>query len=372
MKRIFSYLIAMLLFQSVLSAQISIEGGCTEVTIDASTIPTFDQDLYNISRQSEPCRAVVSNPGGTMKAKMTLQRLNSNGQFVTVSSFPQFPPNNTWSNLSHGTYRVRVSIPKAIVALNCISGWINIYSVNGQYLGRRGEYPEIDGGENSTVFYSNAVVVGNTVPADNSYTFIDEPEQGGENLYEYGEIVKINTSACSNYNQWWVAIFESDPNGRYASNGWSYGTIPNNEVNLTDVWQKNHPNWEFEINRSYTVQFVVENQQCLNGSGWNVNERSFFICSPQHGQNCRAGKDSGVFSITPNPANTSIRFQNFELDLGWDYRVLVTDLYGKVAKSVKLTDTYLDISDLPNGMFVVNIIRDGQPIHQTKLVVSHR
>jgi hypothetical protein len=263
-----------------------------------------------------------------------------------------------------------VSIPKAVVALNCISGWVNCYSLNGQYVGRKGFYPDIEEGENKTVFYSNAVPVGNTVPADNSYRFIDVPETGGESTYDYGEVVKINTAACANYNQWWVAIFENGPNGRYNSIGWRFGTIPNNEVNLTDVWRTGNGNWNFEVNRSYTVQFVVENQQCLNGSGWNVNNRDFFIC--QAGSGCRTGEDNREIAISPNPASTSIRLQNFEPDLGREYRMLVSDLSGRVVKSVELTDSEVDISSLLSGMFVVNVLRDGQRVHQSKLVVTQQ
>lgn len=305
-----------------------------------------------------------------MKHQMFLQRLNhSTGQFETITS-AQYPPNNTFTNLAHGAYRVRVKIPIPIIANNCISGFVNVYSTNGQYLGRRGWYPDNEEGEQQNVFYSNSAVVGNTVAADNSYMFIDVPETGSENTYDYGEVVKINTAASKNYNQWWVAIFENGGANRYNSNGWSFGTIPSNEVNLIDVWQLNHPSWNFEVNRSYTVQFVVENQQCLNGSGWNVNNRDFFIC--QAGSGCRTGEDSREISIGPNPASTSIRLQNFEPDLGREYRMLVSDLSGRVVKSVELTDSEVDISSLPSGMFVVNVLRDGQRVHQSKLVVNQQ
>lgn len=360
----------MLLLCAASSAQVTVVGSCTDVTIKGNTIPAYDQDLYNITSQSSPCAATVSNPAGTMKARMFLQRLNSSGQFVNVSSFPQYPPNNTWPSLSHGTYRVRVSIPKAVVALNCISGWVNCYSLNGQYVGRKGYYPDIEEGELKTVFYSNIVPVGNTVPSDNSYMFVDEPETGGESTYDYGEVVKINTAASKNYNHWWVAIIENGGANRYNSWGWSSGTIPNNEVNLTDVWQTNHPDWNFEVNRSYTVQFVVENQQCLNGSGWNVNNRDFFICQP--GWGCRTGEDGREISISPNPASSYIRLQHFEPDLGREYRMLVSDLSGRVVKSVELTDSEVDISSLPSGMFVVSLLRDGQRVYQSKLVVNQQ
>lgn len=368
MKNTFLCTLAMLLLFTAASAQVTVKGSCTEVTILGS-IPVFDQGLYNITNQIGSCSAVVGNPGGTMKARMYLQRLDPSGQFVNVSSLPQYPPNNTWQNLPHGTFRVKVSLPKAVVALNCVSGWVNCWNLAGQLVGRKGNYPGIEEGENKTVFYSNAVPVGNTVAADNSYTFIDVPETGSETTYDYLEKVKINTADCKNYNLWWVAIFENGPNGRYNSAGWSNGGIPNNEVDLTVIWKSNsHDSWNFEPFRSYTVQFVVENQQCLNGSNWNDNNQDFFVCPA--GTGCRTGEDGGEIAISPNPASTSIRLHNFEPDLGRDYRLLVTDLSGRAVRSVELTDSEVDITGLPSGMFVVSVLRDGQRVHSSKLVVN--
>ncbi len=139
---------------------------------------------------------------------------------------------------------------------------------------------------------------------------------------------------------------------------------------MTQVWKEGHPTWEFEPFHTYTVQFVVENQQCLNGSGWNVNNRDFFICPA--GTGCRAGEDGGEITISPNPASTSIRLQNFEPDLGRDYRMLVADLSGRVVKSVELIDGEVDISGLPSGMFVVSVLREGKRVHQSKLVVNQQ
>jgi hypothetical protein len=64
--------IAMLLLCAAASAQATVVGSCTDVTIKGNTIPAYDQDLYNITNQSSPCAAVVSNPAGTMKARMFL------------------------------------------------------------------------------------------------------------------------------------------------------------------------------------------------------------------------------------------------------------------------------------------------------------
>lgn len=337
-------------------------GGCS--TVKVTNTPSYNNSLFFGCSffGVEQCALFITSASvcPPKQAQYQLERQLGAGWTVVVS----WQNGANFSNLTiHGTYRVAVRIPVLVNNELCEGGCRKIYeSGSAQWIGCLGQW--------SQTMYTNTVIVGNTVPADNSYTFIDVPETGSENTYDYGEVVKINTAACANYDQWWVAIIENGGANRYNSWGWSFGTIPNNEVNLTQVWKKDHPTWEFEVNRSYTVQFVVENQQCLNGSGWNVNNRDFFICQP--GSGCRTGEDSREIAINPNPASSYILLQNFEPDLGRDYRMLVSDLSGKVVKSVELTDSEVDISSLPSGMFVVNVLRDGQRVHQSKLVVTQQ
>jgi hypothetical protein len=295
--------------------------------------------------------------------------LNANGQFVNVSSFFQFPPNNTWSNLAHGTYLVRVSIPRAAVALNCSSGWVNCYSMNGQYVGRKGYYPDIEEGENKTVFYSNAVPVGNTVAADNSYFFTESNPSGSPFTMDANEVIGMDASASKNYNFWWLAICENsfDDCTRYKAKGWTDGTV--GQFNLTSFWAEG-TGWTFNEWTSYEVQFVVENKQCLNGTSWNVKQQVFFVCEP--GTNCRFGEDRQQITLGPNPASSYIQLNNFELDLGRNYEMVFTDLAGKKVKSVILLSNQVDVSDLPGGMFVVNVLQDARPIFTSKLILNNR
>ncbi|MDV7399666.1 hypothetical protein RZS08_50090, partial [Arthrospira platensis SPKY1] len=61
---------------------------------------------------------------------------------------------------------------------------------------------------------------------------------------------------------------------------------------------------------------------------------------------------------------------NFEPDLGSGYVLTISDLAGKTVKNIPLTTDWVDISDLPGGMFVVNILREGQLVFNSKLVVN--
>jgi Secretion system C-terminal sorting domain len=154
--------------------------------------------------------------------------------------------------------------------------------------------------------------------------------------------------------------------------GWTNGTI-SDPIDLSYFWQLGNPGWQFEESHAYTVQFVVENRQCRNGieipGTWNNNDRIFFICPSYYV--CRFGEDQKEIAISPNPANSFIRLQNFEPDLDRDYQLVVTDLAGRSVKTVHLTSGEVDVSGLQNGMFVVSVLREGKNMFTSKLVVNH-
>lgn len=184
----------------------------------------------------------------------------------------------------------------------------------------------------------------------------------------------MDVSDCKNYDLWWVAIFEDGPTfSRYKSNGWTNGNIPNGEFDLTQLWNQN--NWDFETFHQYTVQFVTENSKCRNGienpneNGWNNLDRTFFICPA--GSGCRFGIADREIIISPNPANNMIQLQNFEPGLDRNYIMTIADMTGRQVKNIPLTADRVDISDLQSGMFVVNILREGEPVFNSKLVVNH-
>jgi type IX secretion system substrate protein len=341
------------------------EGGCTDVTV-VSGFPYHWGNLYAFIFYTGPCSAITNTPGITMQNKMYLDKLNPETGTWLNAAGPQYPPNNTFSNIQeHGTYRVRILTPLVITATYCLNGYINVYSTNGQLVGYAGNYDY--GGETGT-FFSNQVVVGNTIPPDISYTFIDEGANSSDYSYDYGDVVKIDTEKSINYNYWWVAIFELDSPNRWNSRGWTHGAVPNDVVNLTNLWKINHSNWEFDVGKHYKVQFVVENNECKNYPYWNNLDQTFDICP--FGKGCRFGIDNRDITLSPNPAGSFVRLQNFEPDLGREYQMVIADVAGRIVKRVPLTSNEVDISGLQNGMFIVSIQREGKRIFTSKLIVN--
>ena len=294
---------------------------------------------------------------------------------------PQF--NTVFNNVARGTYRVRCQVPaiaenacKTDAQGNVIRARICVFNSLGQFLGLWGTWDNSPFGSPSPT-YTNTVVVGATTADDISYTFIDPtPNDPFEQGYEFGETAKMNTAKCKDYDLWWLAIFEAGPTyQRYLSNGWTNGRVPNNEINLTSFWANGSSGWKFEVNHLYTVQFVTENSACRNGieqnppANWNVLERAFVICPL--GVNCRTGEDTKAIAISPNPAGSSFRLLNLELDFGFTYRLIIIDLTGRVLQTVALNSNEVDIAEIQNGLYAVIIEKDGKRIFANKLIVNH-
>lgn len=346
----------------------SATGGCTSVT--TANTPSYQTDLWGgglWDLGEEPCVYILYLLNRRLVAEYTLQKLDPSNNTWVYFAGPQ--TSGSFNNISeHGTYRVNVSCPVRFTNQQCPEG-IDIYNSAGQYVGQNGTYA------NGIFATSNPVPVGATTGSDISYTFIDIPETGSEAAYDFGEVVKMNTAASKNYNLWWLAIFEDGPNyQRYRSNGWTNGTVPNNEFNLTSFWGPPGSGWQFETFHSYKVQFVIENAQCRNGieqnpTGiWNVLERTFFICPA--GTGCRIGEDAQKIVLSPNPASSVVRLLHFEMDAGREYRLTVADLTGRVVRNMTLTSNEVDISGIGHGMYAVTIERDGKRIFTDKLVVN--
>lgn len=307
--------------------------------------------------------------------KFELEKLQDNGSWVMIGD-AQF--SLIFDNVEQGTYRVKI-YPPNIAENRCstndygqpIRSRTCVFNQSGQWVGYMGTYDNSPFDMEYPPVYTNTVYVGPTSQEDISYTFIDEPETGAEIAYDFGETVKIDVSDCKNYNLWWLAIFENGPTfNRYKSNGWTNGTIPGGEIDLTQFWLNNN----FETFHQYTVQLVIENSNCRNGiesvtaNGWNDLNRSFFICPAETG--CKLGIDNREIVISPNPASTMIQLQHFKPDLDRDYVMSITDLAGKDVKNIPLTADRVDISDLKAGMFLVSIFREGERVFNSKLIVS--
>lgn len=376
MKHLTILLISILLMSTNWATAQTARGGCSSVTITSTpSYPTVYfayvgykncQDgggFYQGCDQngSLACCRVITY-GSPTTPRYWLEKLQNNGSWSQIGG-SQFT--TTFSNLNKGTYRVRVQIP-AINEFACnsnVRARMCLFNTSGHYLGLWGRW--------GSTSYSNNIVVGATNENDISYTFIDSPETGAESTYDYGETVKIDVSECEDYDQWWVAIFEDGPTySRYRSNGWSFGTIPNSEFNLSNLWG----NWNFEPFHTYTVQFVTENRRCRNGienpnpGGWNNVDRSFFICPANSG--CRLGIEEMEIVISPNPAKGIIQLTNFEPDIDYNYLMTVTDMSGRQVKNVFLTSNRVDISDLKSGIFIVTIMREDEIVFNSKLLVD--
>jgi hypothetical protein len=156
--------------------------------------------------------------------------------------------------LDHGTYRLRVQVPVTVLHVSCgetSPGPIEVFNIQGQHIGYVGEYST----SVTPSYYSNSVVVGETVPGDISYTFIDIPETGSIYAYDYGETAIMDASACTNYDLYWLAIFESGPTyNRYKSTGsWVSGTM--GVFDISEFWLGTS-NWKLEPYHSYYIQWL--------------------------------------------------------------------------------------------------------------------
>jgi hypothetical protein len=350
-------------------------GGCNSAEVTGG-IPVSTAGLWvGTTYGSGPCFRIAQQASGAPcgdgvdDPRFTLQRLNhSTGTWSTVST--QFCP--LFNNITvQGTYRIGIQLPTPISgSAGCAGGVVRVTSPSGQFLGNQGAYT------NSSFVFTNTFLVGATTSANNSFTFVDVGvETGPEPAFDFGELARINASASKNYDLWHLAIFESGSTyNRYASNGWSTGTVPSN-FSLTSVWTAGGTrDWKFETLHTYTVQFVTENSECRNGiefnpgADWNVRERTFFICPA--GSGCRIGEDAQKIVLSPNPASSVVRLNHFEMDEGIDYQLIITDLAGKAVRNTTLSSNEVDISGLSNGMYAMTITRDGKRMFTDKLIIS--
>ena len=159
---------------------------------------------------------------------------------------------------------------------------------------------------------------------------------------------------------------------RYASSGWVSGQIPGNEIQLLNVWKSSlGPTAEFtpigpQLNPTYSVQFAITNN-C--NSAWTSisNPMPFFQKRPQ-GWGCRNTDDDAAIAVSPNPANGYFKIP--ALETGEDnIQISVTDMTGRLVKQYNNVQAQYEVSDLSNGIYVINVLRQGVRIHSSKLSV---
>ncbi len=363
MKNITVFSVLLCLVLSSESMAQTATGGCDSVTVTST--PTYSPNIYfaNVSWKQcqivgqSCCRTITSGQATTPKYYLE----QKNGSNWTTIFGPQF--NLIFDNLEKGTYRVRMNVP--VVAYNICEGGepIILYNTSGQFIGWWGTWSED--------YFTNEVLVGPTDAADNNYHFTEGNPSLGENSMDLDEDVGMDASASTNYDQWFLAICEQSFNNclRYRSNGWTNGTV--GQFDLKGFWQQG--GWQFQEWMTYEVQFVVENSKCRNGvevpPPWNENRQTFVIC--EAGTGCRSRAGDKVITIGPNPASTFVRLGNFDPAVHRGLVMSFTDLSGRAVKSVPLVSEQVDISGLPDGMYAVNVLRDGHRLFTAKLSANN-
>jgi hypothetical protein len=77
---------------------------------------------------------------------------------------------------------------------------------------------------------------------------------------------------------WQVQICQENQFGTGCDNwthtGWQSGELPQNLNLLTDVWQQNHPSWQFWAGKTFTVTVAIKNVPC---DGWFSRQFSFTV-----------------------------------------------------------------------------------------------
>jgi hypothetical protein len=281
-----------------------------------------------------------------------LQRLDG----ITWTVVADWQESTMFNNVTvHATYRVAIRTPEIEITINCAPGpYRRVFNFqSGQHIGYVGLW--------SPLTYTNTVVVGASVQSDINWSFIDA---NNNDLFNPGEEVKMNTAGTINYDRWWVAIFENGGQNRYWSNGWTYESqIPGDELNLSVMAEGVFDPFE-EIPVSYTVQFAIMTE--CNTVWINLN-KNFAVCPA--GIPCRiaAGED---IVLAPNPANNSFRLLNVTLNDESRFRLMLTDISGRTVKVYEgIKQTAYDISDLSNGLYIVNVWDGDNRIHTTRLSI---
>ncbi|MFN0216393.1 MAG: T9SS type A sorting domain-containing protein [Saprospiraceae bacterium] len=369
-KNYFSLIALSCLLLSTLNGQTAI-GGCSTVKI---TSQPFNKKLIQnayIKYVISQCEKIVDVPAwGWGHASIWLQKKNSSGVFedyfldpvrsrIPVSaSIPNTYGDVTFVNLPHGTYRGKLKVP---VNYYATCGLIWYHSFTEANIGWQAILSEF--------FFTGEVIVGKTVPSDIAYSFVDGG--GGDllpNGFDFGEVVTMDPTASKNYDLYWLAIFELEEPMRSWSQGWTTGSTLG-VTNLSSKWLTGGAgDWVFESNHNYRVQFAIENSQCINES-WTGLEQDFSICPA--GSGCRLiDEEYSDLRISPNPAAENFQLLGFEASTHPESRLILSDLSGRQVKSVSATEGDIDISDLPNGMYIVTLWDNSIRLFSDKLIVG--
>jgi hypothetical protein len=342
-------------FTAGISQAQTAEGGCSSVKI-VSGIPNYPNNAYidPIVSHGDQCNKHLhyGYQQYPQTAQFSLQK-NNGESWTTVSNWQT---SSVFNNITeHGWYRVAVRVPEYLVVSYCSSGWINIYSTTFQWVGFEGVW--------ASTLYSNQVVVGATVPGDINWVFVDT---NSNNFFYVDEEIIMNTAGTKNYDRYWVAIMEKGGQSRYWTDGWKHGLIPNNMINLTEKSDDVFGGVFDFIPVRYQVQFAIMSS-C--DTEWTNLDEEFLVCE-EWSTGCRiAGKQEKI-GIAPNPAASSFSITNLDEATRNSSRLTLTDMTGKIVKNFPPgASRELDISDLPNGLYILRVMDRNFLIHTAKLSV---
>ena len=332
-------------------------------------------DIKSLYVSTKGCARVLVNPTQTpLYETYSLQKQNPNLSWTTVRTVGPtfFGTVQRYVGLSHGSYRLTVDVPNPIKTSNCEGNYLIVTNYSGQIYGKVGTY-----GFATT---SNTVIIGATDQNDIAFNWIKTqgtpppPNLSNPPIYCFEENPKISTVGTHNYTHYWVAIFEQGlgTTNRYASTGWISGQIPAEIDLLTDVWKVGGgTSWEFtpigpSANPSYQVQFAITNG-CNTSWTTIANPMPFFQKRPQ-GWGCRNTEEDQAIVISPNPAMSYFSIPAIETGDS-NIKVSVSDMTGRIVKQYNSVQQQYEVSDLSNGIYVVNVTQQGVRIHSSKLSV---
>lgn len=358
-KLLFSLLCSSLCTTIHVKAQTA-KGGCTTVQI-VNMVPYDSKliDRFAITKTINPCQKMGMVLGRALP-RFWLERKDGTTWTNTSSGgIDAIVPN--FGNLPHGTYRIKIKIPVIYKSVSCPGG-IAYIDNNGSTIGYQATL-------SAEAYYTNEVIVGATVPSDLSdIVFIDGD---GRNMsldgYDYGERVTMSTEGSKNYDTWTVAIEERTGTRRWMGEGWRNGRMPGDKFDLSNLWKNGgaQPSWEFILYGKYNVLFEAHNSACY--PTWNERLSSFYICPNGTGCKWRTQEQKANQDISCNVENGTLRL--FQIDLqSENYHLELYAMDGRRVKAISnLPSASIDISDLSEGIYIVNLYDSRQRVYSGRV-----
>jgi hypothetical protein len=383
----FTILLLLSILRTGISQTLIATADCNSITATVSTTSNLwgaNMMLSNCSSDQGPCCKIIRNWSGPLRdiygppsqLQVTNYRLYESGNYLIAG--PQTSP--TFSNLPHGTYKITADVP---IRDNCANGSGDPIALFGYdppsegyvFVGNRGHLE---------TRHTQYVVVGPTDQDDFYRVFLTNVAGVGAQPKQYfclGDEVFLH-DVSPNYNLFWVDIYENEWPYRWESTYWVNGTTHNNytgpSLSLTDLWRSNNSDWTFSPDKHYSVQFAIENRNCINPS-WNVKHLQFTFPSEAcatGGSDDRSGSaatsTTTPIRMSPNPASNWLTLHNLQ-----DYeistlKVEIQNMLGQsVLESFSLATPQVDVSSLSTGAYILYVSQNGRRIFTEKLLVQH-